>query len=309
MKVELIEFCAVDNVQLNGMVYGTNGKKIIILVNGMSSNCLKKREKIIATEVQKEGYDFLFFNNRGSELVKYISCKTENGVSKFLGGTSYENPEDGFFDILGAIRKAIELGYEEIFLQGHSLGCTKIVYTYNRLKEIAEKDNSKEVKKEEAKEIINKIKAIILNSLIDIPRALKIFQGDKYNEFLNYATKKEENGEVLDIMPNKSFIHPVSVRTYLKYAKYNENIDFAKYHDKADEFEVLNNIDVPLFMRWGDTNEMIEQPAEILVNLMNQKIKNKNKDISYIAGADHGYHGKELELAEQIISFLKKIKN
>ena len=309
MRVELIEFCAVDNVQLNGMVYGTNGKKIIILVNGMSSNCLKKREKIIATEVQKEGYDFLFFNNRGSELVKYISCKTENGVSKFLGGTSYENPEDGFFDILGAIRKAIELGYEEIFLQGHSLGCTKIVYTYNRLKEIAEKDNSKEVKKEEAKEIINKIKAIILNSLIDIPRALKIFQGDKYNEFLNYATKKEENGEVLDIMPSKSFIHPVSVRTYLKYAKYNENIDFAKYHDKADEFEVLNNIDVPLFMRWGDTNEMIEQPAEILVNLMNQKIKNKNKDISYIAGADHGYHGKELDLANQIVNFLRKIKN
>ena len=309
MRVELIEFCAVDNVQLNGMVYGTNGKKIIILVNGMSSNCLKKREKIIATEVQKEGYDFLFFNNRGSELVKYISCKTENGVSKFLGGTSYENPEDGFFDILGAIRKAIELGYEEIFLQGHSLGCTKIVYTYNRLKEIAEKDNSKEVKKGEAKEIINKIKAIILNSLIDIPRALKIFQGDKYNEFLNYATKKEENGEVLDIMPNKSFIHPVSVRTYLKYAKYNENIDFAKYHDKADEFEVLNNINVPLFMRWGDTNEMIEQPAEILVNLMNQKIKNKNKDISYIAGADHGYHGKELELANQIVNFLRKIKN
>ena len=309
MRVELIEFCAVDNVQLNGMIYGTNGKKIIILVNGMSSNCLKKREKIIATEVQKEGYDFLFFNNRGSELVKYISCKTENGVSKFLGGTSYENPEDGFFDILGAIRKAIELGYEEIFLQGHSLGCTKIVYTYNRLKEIAEKDNSKEVKKGEAKEIINKIKAIILNSLIDIPRALKIFQGDKYNEFLNYATKKEENGEVLDIMPNKSFIHPVSVRTYLKYAKYNENIDFAKYHDKADEFEVLNNINVPLFMRWGDTNEMIEQPAEILVNLMNQKIKNKNKDISYIAGADHGYHGKELELANQIVNFLRKIKN
>ena len=309
MRVELIEFCAVDNVQLNGMVYGTNGKKIIILVNGMSSNCLKKREKIIATEVQKEGYDFLFFNNRGSELVKYISCKTENGVSKFLGGTSYENPEDGFFDILGAIRKAIELGYEEIFLQGHSLGCTKIVYTYNRLKEIAEKDNSKEVKKEEAKEIINKIKAIILNSLIDIPRALKIFQGDKYNEFLNYATKKEENGEVLDIMPNKSFIHPVSVRTYLKYAKYNENIDFAKYHDKADEFEVLNNINVPLFMRWGDTNEMIEQPAEILVNLMNQKIKNKNKDISYIAGADHGYHVKEIELANQIVNFLRKIKN
>lgn len=309
MKVELIEFGAVDNVQLNGMIYGTNGDKIIISVNGMSSNCFKKREKIIATEVEKEGYDFLFFNNRGSELVKYVSCKTENGVTKFLGGTSYENPEDGFFDIVGAIKKAIELGYKKIILQGHSLGCTKIVYTYNRLKEILEEDNSKEVKKEEAEEILSKVKAVILNSLVDIPRALKIFQGEKFDEFLDYATKKEEAGEPLDIMPSKSFIHPVSVKTYLKYAKYNKNIDFAKYHNESDEFKALNNIEVPLFMRWGDTNEMIEQSAENLVDLMNKKIKNENKDISYIAGADHGYHGKELELAKQIVSFLNKIKN
>ena len=306
MKVELIDFSALDNVQLNGMIYGTNGNKIIISVNGMSSNCFKKREKIIATEVQKNGYDFLFFNNRGSELVKYVSCKTENGNSKFLGGTSYEKPEDGFFDIIGAIRKVIELGYNEVIIQGHSLGCTKVVYTYNKLKEISEKNNSNEIKKDEAKEILNKIKAIILNSLIDIPRALKIFQGESFDKFLKYANEKEESGAIIDIMPTKSFIHPVSVQTYLKYAKYNQNIDFAKYHNIDDEFKVLNNIEVPLFMRWGNNNEMIEQPADILVKMMNEKIKNPKKDINFIDGADHGYHGKELELAKQIVEFLRK---
>ncbi len=147
------------------------------------------------------------------------------------------------------------------------------------------------------------------NYLGAIKNFVTIQENEKYDEFLDYATKKEDAGEPLDIMPSKSFIHPVSVKTYLKYAKYNKNIDFAKYHNELDEFKALNNIEVPLFMRWGDTNEMIEQSAENLVDLMSKKIKNKNKDISYIAGADHGYHGKELELAKQIVSFLNKIKN
>ena len=39
---------------------------------------------------------------------------------------------------------------------------------------------------------------------------------------------------------------------------------------------------------------------------MNDKIKNENKDIDYIDGADHGYHEKEEILAEQIKTFLNK---
>ena len=34
-------------------------------------------------------------------------------------------------------------------------------------------------------------------------------------------------------------------------------------------------------------------------------IENNNKDINYIDGADHGYHGKEEILAKQIIEFIK----
>ena len=136
MNVDLIDFDSADGVELNGMIYGNNKDKIVISVNGMSSNCFRKRERKIAEEVEKIGFDFFFFNNRGSELVKYAISKTEKGKAKFLAGTSYENPEDGLFDIVGAMRKVLELGYKNIILEGHSLGCTKIVYTYNKLKEV-----------------------------------------------------------------------------------------------------------------------------------------------------------------------------
>ena len=110
----------------------------------------------------------------------------------------------------------------------------------------------------------------------------------------------------MEMMPIKSFIHPISVKNYLRYVKYNKDIDFAKYDEKDNEFIELNNIHCPLFMRWGDKNEMIVQNAKELSELLNCKIKNNKKNISYIAGANHGYHGKEDELANEIKEFLEE---
>lgn len=295
MQVDLINFYAEDGVLLNGFIAKANSKKIVIATHGMSSNCFKCRERIIAEKCLENNISFFGYNNRGSELVKYLKQNKNGNEKKLLGGTSYEIPTDAYFDIKGAICKALELGYNEIYLQGHSLGSTKIVYTYNKLK------------KEKA-EILNNIKGIILLSLVDIPRSLKIYLNSNFNKMLELAEHKEKNNELLDIMPKESFIHPISVKTFLKYARDNEDINFAKYNQKEYDFKELNNIEIPLFMRWGNSNEMIEQPADELVSMLDSKIINNCKDINYIAGADHGYTEKEELLASQIIEFLNKIK-
>ena len=237
----------------------------------------------------------MLFRSRGSELVKDVKKKNQDGsVTRILGGTTFEDMTDSYYDIKGAIKKAIELGYEEIFLQGHSLGSSKVVYTYNKLKE----ENS---------EIIKYIKGIVLLSLVDIPRALKIYLNKNFLNMLKLAEDKEARREIYDIMPKESFIHLISVKTFLKYAKYNNDINFSCYHDEKFEFNELNNIDIPLFMRWGNVNEMIEQDAKELVELVSRKINNSKKDINYIDGADHSYTGKEEELSNQIVKFLSNI--
>ncbi len=289
MYAEIINFKATDGVVNDGYIIKNNSKKIIISIHGMSSNCFKDRDKAISKKAFENGFAYMGFNNRGSELVKYI--RKDTGEKSF-GGTTYEDPLDAYHDIKGAILKAIEFGYEEIYLQGHSLGTTKIIYTYNKLKN----ENS---------ELLGKIRGIILLSLIDIPKTLKIFLNENFEKILKYAEEKNSKKEYLDLMPNASFIHPISVNTFLRYAKYNNEIDFAQYSNENYNFEELNNIEVPLFMRWGNSNEMIEQSAEELVNLINRKIINQNKDINYIDGADHGYTGREEILANQIINFIK----
>lgn len=293
--MKIINFLATDGINLTGILYNIDNKtdKVILSIHGMSSNCFKERDEIIAKKANENGIDYFCFNNRGSELTKYIRKNVNGKKEKLLGGTSYEDVLEGYEDIVGAILKLKELGYQEIYLQGHSLGCTKIVYTYNELKE-------------EDDEILESIKGVILLSLIDIPTALKVYLRDKYESYVQLAEEKENEGKGLELMPKDSFIHPISVKSFLRYSKYNKDIDFARYGEDK-EFEKINNIDVPLMMRWGNDNEMILQKADELVDNMNTYIHNARKDIDYIDGANHGYNDKEELLATQIIDFIKNI--
>lgn len=290
-----IDFLATDGIILNGFLYESEQKTqdIILAVHGMSSNCFKKRDEVIASKANENGIDYFGFNNRGSELVKYIKKSIDGKKEEKLGGTSYEDVLDCYEDIVGAILKLKELGYQNIYLQGHSLGCTKIVYTYNELKD------------EESDDILENIKGVILLSLIDIPSTLKFYLGDKFTQYLRLAEEKEKEGKMLEFMPKEAFIHPISVKTFLRYARDNQDINFAKYGEDT-EFKKLNHISEPLFMRWGNDNEMILQNADELVNIINNCIINQKKDISYIDGANHNYTGKEEILAKQIIEFIKK---
>ncbi len=190
-----IDFLATDGLKLNGLLYESNQKtdKVILSVHGMSSNCLKNREDILSKCMNQNNIDYFCFNNRGSELVRYIQKDINGEKEKLLGGTTYEDVLEGYEDIVGAILKLRELGYKEIYLQGHSLGCTKIVYTYNELKE------------EEENDILDSIKGIILLSLIDIPKTLEIYLGENFNSYLRLAEEKEQEGKVKDLMPKEAF--------------------------------------------------------------------------------------------------------
>ena len=292
--MELINFMATDGVNLEGILYKASSnisEKIILSVHGMTSNCFKNRDIEIAKKANEKGIDYFVFNNRGSEIVKYIEKETEGQPAKELAGTAYEDVLEGYEDIVGAIIKLKELGYKNIYLQGHSLGCTKIVYTYNEL-----------INNDET-EILENIKGVILLSLVDIPMALKVYLRDNFKQYLDYAEKLEHENKIYEMMPRESFIHPISVKSFLRYVRDNKDIDFANY-GKDNELEKLNNIQVPLFMRWGNDNEMIIQQADELSTMVNNIITNENKNIDYIDGANHSYTGKEKELAEQIVEFV-----
>ncbi len=296
MVVEKQYFEAEDGAQLFGLLHKSNEnkkKKILIATHGMGSGCNKKREDCIAKKLTENGIDVLTYDNRGFGLINTVRFPD----GKRLQGTVFEDVEDGYFDILGAINHAIKLGYEKIYLQGHSLGSTKTVYAYNKLIENNKTD------------ILNKIKAVVLLSLVDVTEVMNYLIKEADNDIVEIALEKERNDELTSVITTKSSFMPyTSCKTFLRYYRDNKNIDFAKYTTDGFEFTKLNNINVPIFMRWGNVNELISLSADELSILLNNKLRQDIKDIDYVDGATHNYSGKEDILAQQILEFLMKVK-
>lgn len=295
MNIKTSFFKATDGVELKGIIYKSQIKtqKLLISIHGMATNYMKERDEKIAQKVNELNIDFLAFNNRGHDLTNYI--KKENKDKEQLAGTSYEEILECYEDILGAINYATQNNYSEIYLMGHSLGCTKTIYTYNKLLE------------ENQEKILNKIKGIILLSLVDIPLSIQIYLKNKFPVMVTYAKNMKKEGMENSLMPEESFIHPISVKTFLRYTIDNKDIDFARFSDEDYNYQKLNNIKVPIFMRWGNDRELIIQKADELCNMLKEKIHNESLDIGFIDGANHSYTGKEEILANEIKEFIKNI--
>ena len=290
--LEKVYFELEDKVELVGLLHRPENTtdEVVISIHGMQSNCFKKREDILAKVINNAGIAYFAFDNRGANLMCYT--KKTDGTKTLNGGSVYEDVLESYYDIKGAIEKMLELGYTKIHLQGHSLGCTKIVYAYNRLK----KENYKN---------LENIQSIILLSLVDLVDLQKYDLGiDKYNKMLELAIEKEARGEEMELMPFDSFDHPISVKSYLRYYRDNQEIDFAKFNDNNYDFKEINNISIPLFLRWGE-NDLVVQKLDELIELLKTKINNPKLDIGYIKNTDHGYTNKEEVLGEKIKKFLK----
>ncbi|MBQ2917275.1 MAG: hypothetical protein IJE59_03775, partial [Clostridia bacterium] len=253
--------------------------------------CYKKREDILGNTINNSGIAYFAFNNRGTEIACYT--KRTDGSKTLNGGCAFEDVLESYYDIKGAIDKMLELGYTKIHLQGHSLGCTKIVYSYNRLKN--ENYNN-----------IDKIRSIILLSWVDLVELQKYDLGiEKYNKVLELAIQKEKNNQEMDLLPRECFDHPISVKSYLRYYRDNKDINFAKFSDKEYDFKEINNINIPLFLRWGES-DLVIQKLDKLIDFLKSKINNYELDISYIKDTDHGYTNKEEVLGKEIVKFLAK---
>ena len=298
MDVDIIKIKTEDDVYLNGFLKydKEKSKKVIVTVHGMAGNCFNKRAKEIAEQAVKNNIDVLSFNNRGSDVLKYLEKSRSKFNHEVIGGSAYENFYESYYDIKAAINYVIENGYEEVYICGHSLGATKVLYSYQRFIE----NNDK---------FLNNIKAVILLSLVDLNNLLKICAGNKFEEYIEYAKKEDLKNKVFSMMPRECFIYPISVKSYLIYSTNNEKIDIVRYSQDDYDYKELNAIKKPLFMRWGNVNELIEHDSEDVVELVKNKVRNENANIGIIDGADHMYRRKEKQLASEIIEFLNNQKN
>ena len=287
-------FKAEDGLELFGILnlpdnYST--EEIVISIHGQASKCTNGREREFSKTFAESGIPYFCFNNRGSEIYTRLKRKVDGKKKSFKFGSMYEKLSEAPFDILGAIKFLKKYGFKKFYLMGHSLGCTKILYFYNQLI----KSNSP---------LLKQIKAVILLSPVDIqgyyfsknPKALK--------KSFSLANKFVKRGKLEELVDSDSGFK-IAAQSFLQY--FDPELNIISYNRNSD-FKCFNQINCPLFIRFGAEREMIVDSPEKTVQLIKEKVANKNLDVCFISGANHSYNGKEKILAKQILKFIEKNK-
>ena len=298
MIIEKVYFSATDGLQLFGLLHksvnnGIENKKVVLSVHGMTSNCFKKRENIFAEEYTQNGMDYFCFNNRGADIMGYYErVKDGKLITRVESGTANEVFEDCYCDIKAAILMLLARGYDEIYLQGHSYGSAKSVYTYNKFKEDMELD------------ILSHIKCVILLSIVDIPRMCRGMLGEKYNDILLEIKQMVNENRDEELIKREYFLHPICARNFLFINKIGGEIDMVPFGAERPNFNALSSIQCPLLMFWGKERDMIMQKPEELEKIIRANVTKSDLEIRFIPETGHNYRYKEKETASEIIQII-----
>ena len=282
MKQELVRMKSIDNIEMVGLLYEPEkkGNEIVIHVHGLCGNFYENRFlDTLAKTYTDKGVSFLTFNNRGTNFISELL--KDNGF-EVIGGC-YEKFTDSLLDIEGAINYVKNKGYTDFILEGHSYGCNKVVYYYDKKKD-------------------ENIKKIVLLAPCDIPQeCVKFLSDEEYKTAKNESTMLVNEGkenELIDFSVNAN--GKIAAGTYYNDFLPNGENDFIRYVDGVDgKSKVLTNINVPVLIIFGDADEcVLTQDIYTVKGYLHNNIKDCN--IQIISGADHSYTDRYKELGETI---------
>ena len=281
MKTELIRFSTQDGLQLHGLLFTPEEKtnKVIIHVHGSAGN-FYENDFIdnFAKSFTGKGYAFFVFNNRGCEYIKEI-VKKENGVSTCpIIGMLNEVFEDCVFDIQGAFNFCKERGFREFVLQGHSLGCNKVVY-------YALKANFKG--------------KLVLLAPCDLARN----EDETYIENITLAKKLVKNNKGLEKIPNFWGKFDISALTLLSIWSNDVNADMFRYRD-GKVVEALKALDNNILVQIGTADTCFKKVDESISEYIRKGLPNSKLQINLIEDVIHHYKGKVDEVATNITNWL-----
>ena len=264
-------------------------KKAILHIHGMAGNFFENNFlKTMMFEYPKHGISFLTVEHRGSEIIRWFGNKIGKKTKYKLLGNAYEKFEDSYFDIDAWVKFLKKRGYKEIYLQGHSLGPTKIVHYLNKTKE--------------------KIKATIFISPSDI-HGLVLHKKTypEHKKLLNEAKgiiKKGKN----DLLKNSLWdTYTLSAKTYINILD-NKKTAIFNYYKPSLGFSAIKKIKIPILSFFGTKDDGLVTDPYFSSDLLKKNATNCSKYVGVVfKGAKHSFEGFEKRITDKVINFIKSI--
>jgi pimeloyl-ACP methyl ester carboxylesterase len=293
MTPQFIQFKTSDGLVLPGLYYKTDkAKKIVIFVHGLGSSSTfynNERDITVAGELAKHDVSFLSFNNRGADGFKRVYF---DGIEdKQHIGYVFEKIADSIQDIDAAVEYAKSQGYDDIILMGHSTGANKVVL-YNYYK--PQNDVSK---------------YILMGGGDDTGLHYEEFGHQKFDELLKKSYEMERDGHGEDIATEVlPFI--ISYKSLFDMLNPDGDYNIFPFYEVLHEmrfstkklFQEYLSIKKPTLVIYGAEDKYCWGDVSGIVEILKKYQPGFRYEI--IDGADHGFNGKEDELAKQITLFV-----
>ena len=293
---KFVEFTTKDGLTLPGLFYEVKrSKKVAVYLHGNGSSSIFYDEcehRDMPKELNKKGISFLKFNNRGAHIIKKLNVKVGQEVERKRFGCAYEKIKDSVLDIDAAVKFLKSLGYKEFYLVGVSTGANKIcVYNFYKPKNIFKK-------------------YVLIAGGDDTGIYYSILGKENFYKLLKTSKEKitKGKGEELikkllpdEIFPYVGFYDIANPDGDYNCFPFSELLTRTKLSTKP-LFRYFKSVKKPTLVVYGENDEYIWGDVNKIIEIL--KSYQPNFDYNVIKGADHGFTGKEKELAKIIADWI-----
>jgi len=292
-NARIIGFDASDGLMLYGMIREPrrHGKSAILHIHGLHGNFYGSNSIAeIAKEANKKGIAFMSIQTRGSYIVEGFSYK--NKRQELLAGGALEKFEDSIYDIDGGINALIHMGYKQIFLEGHSTGCQKVLYYLDSGKYQSHKRN---------------ITGIALLGPVDDYNYDRLHYGNsEFRKMTKLAEKRRGKELFMPIGPNATSNSIIGVKRFLSTVlEKNPEAEILNYRG---DLKYIKSVRVPMLAVFGSNDEyMVDTKPRRAIELLKEKYSGKRIETYIVKGAGHTFRGKRIELARTVVRFYSEL--
>ena len=287
----LVRFDATDGGPLAGLLFEprrrTNRAVIFLHGTGGSSVFESKRTNALAAAFARDGIAYFPFNNRGAHVIRRFGRE--------FGGYTYEKIRECVFDIDGAVRELWARGYRDITLAGHSTGANKIAVYDSRKPR-------------------NRIKRYVLLGGGDDTGMLYDQLGPRrFRAALRKARSMIRERRGSELVPRALSSLPMSWRSFYDMANPDGDYNVFPFLEvirnvrlsRRPRFRHVRGIRKPALFVYGEYDEYLYGDVPRCTSILAEALGARpNAEIVVMAEADHGFGGREEELAELIVRWM-----
>ena len=271
----LVRFEATDGAMLSGLLYEPRRrtKSIVVWLHGTGGASVfdSRRTNALAAEFLERGLAYFPFNNRGAHVVRRVGGG--------LGGSAHELIKDCVHDIDGALRELRRRGYTDVTLAGHSTGANKVaVYDHYKPR--------------------NRVRRYVLLAGGDDTGLLhEQLGGRRVAALMAKARLMVKAGRADELAPKQL----LSWRAFLDMADPRGDYNVFPFAG-VGRFRFLRAIRKPSLYVYGQRDEYIAD-IDAAMSMLSKNVA-ANGEIVVLSEADHGFGGREAELAELMTAWI-----